>query len=240
MVVNDGACSPDNLTATCTCGDTTPIVGRQTCRGGQWDACECVTPEQSSAGMVSTAEDGGGVAGSGPIGVVADPPGNGSANRFEWSRTQYELGACKAGHYIGHFSGSYRSTVVFGFPVDVSDEAGADGAPGLEFWLEKTPGSGEIFSVNGGKLRGTANGEFPFTGDLTGTLDCETKKYVGRIENGQYMVAGVPYAFVGDVTADYDKIQNAFINGMWILTEPATGNPFVGGELEWSAEWSAM
>jgi hypothetical protein len=45
---------------------------------------------------------------------------------------------------------------------------------------------------------------------------------------------------VGDVTADYDKVQNTFITGKWILTEPATGNPAIGGELVWTAKWSAM
>lgn len=239
VIRNDGECGTQNLTASCTCPDKGNIPGRQICLFSVWSACDCIEAalQAGGAGVTSTDTDaavGGGTA------VASDPAGNSSATRFEWSRTPFALGSCKAGHYVGDFMGEYRSSVVFGFPVMVSGEPGADGAPGLEFWLEKTPGSGEIFSVNGGKLRGTANGEYPFTGDLTGTLDCATKKYVGRIENGVYLVGGLMYTFEGDVTADYDKLQNLFIGGKWLLVEPATGNPFIGGELDWSAAWSAM
>jgi hypothetical protein len=239
VVVNEGSCALDNLTATCTCPDQAGIPGRQTCLSGAWTACEC----DAVSGSAGVGSAGSGVA-QGDGGMIEppattlpnDPPGNQSANRFEWKQTAFELGSCKAGHYIGMFEGDYRSPAAWTFPVSVSGEAGADGAPGLEFWLEKTPGSGEIFSVNGGKMRGTANGQFPFTADLTGTLDCATKKYVGRIENGQYMVFGVTYLFEGDVTADYDKVQNKFIAGKWLLVEPA--NAFAGGELDWEATWS--
>jgi hypothetical protein len=238
IVANQGECKPDNLTANCTCGEAMPIPGSQTCRGGNWTACDCLAVAQQAdagaAGSPATLD-----AAIDPA-TSSDPAANRSANRFAWQSTPSALGSCKDGHYIGNFMGTYRSSVVFGFPVTVAGEPGADGAPGLEFWLEKTPGSGEVFSVNGGKLRGTANGEYPFTGDLTGTLDCATKKYVGKIENGQYMVGAAMYSFIGDVTADYDKVQNVFINGKWILTEPATGNPFIGGELDWTADWSAM
>jgi hypothetical protein len=237
----DGACKTEYLTAKCTCADQNNIPGVQTCTGGMWSSCVCVAPAASGAGIGGGVGDAGVVAQpDGGQGVIADPPGNSSATRFAWKRTPFDIGICKAGHYVGTFMGFYGSPAAFGAPVPVAATDGADGTPGLEFTLEKMPGSGEIFAIKGGKMRGTADGLFPFTADLTGTLDCETKKYVGTIENGVYTVFGTDYHFVGTMTADYDKIQNEFINGIWHCTEPPNTTVPPGGDGQWNTKWKAM
>ena len=215
VIVNQGECSPNYLTASCTCASQGNIPGRQTCLGGKWGECACKAVAPSTAGTGGFAGTGAagtdGTAGTGAagtdgtagVGLINDPPGNRSTNRFEWKQTPFELGSCKAGHYVGTFAGFYGSPIIWTAPVPVVAAPGVDGAPGLEFTLTKIPGSGELFSIDGGKMRGTANGLFPFTADLKGTLDCSTKKYVGTIENGEYDVFGMKYQFIGTMTADY-------------------------------------
>ncbi len=234
-----GGCTPDNLTASCTCPTVNNAPGRQTCAGGQWGQCECLVPV-STAGSGSAAVDGGTPR---AVATGADPAANSSANRFDWQRTPLALGSCKAGHYVGYFDGFYGSPAVFTLPVPVVavDTVAADGGatqPGLEFWLTKVPGSGELFAINGGKMRGTADGLYPFDADLKGTLDCGTKKYNGTIENGVYDDgSGTKYQFIGVMTSDYDKIQNKFINGQWKCTEPTSIFPTAGGSGMWNATW---
>jgi hypothetical protein len=239
IIVNDGSCELENLTATCTCADQNNISGRQTCIGKMWTACECVASDMGSAGTTATNVDAGPGTGGGQ-GVLNDPPGNSSANRFAWKQTPFELGSCKAGHYVGTFEGFYGSPVIFGAPFPVVATDSADGSPGLEFTLEKMPGSGEIFAIKGGKMRGTASGIAAFTADLTGTLDCATKKYVGTIENGEYEVGvgGPRYKFVGTMTADYDKIQHKFIAGKWKCTEPPSTTIPPGGDGSWTTTFT--
>ena len=236
VVTNDGECKPDNLTASCTCADQGNIPGRQVCLGGTWSACECVAAAGGTAGTGSSTSDGGAPP---PQGTLNDPPGNSSANRFVWKRTPFDIGSCKAGHYVGTFMGFYGSPIIFGapFPVTATD---TPAGPGLEFTLEKIPGSGELFAIKGGKMRGNATGVADFTADLTGTLDCATKKYVGTIDNGEYVVLGnamAKYNFVGTMTADYDKIQHSFINGLWKCTEPPSTTIPPGGDGQWTTTW---
>ncbi|HEX7477055.1 MAG TPA: hypothetical protein VF331_04570 [Polyangiales bacterium] len=235
-----GSCATDNLTANCTCPAVNNAPGRQTCSGGQWSACACLQRVNSAAGTGGIAVDGGTPK---PAATGANPVENSSANRFDWQRVPLELGSCKAGHYVGYFDGFYGSPAVFTFPVPVLavDAPAVDGGaiqPGLEFWLTKVPGSGELFAINGGKMRGSANGTFPFDADLKGTLDCGTKKYNGTIENGVYDDGtGMKYQFIGVMTSDYDKIQNKFINGQWKCTEPTSIFPTAGGSGMWNATW---
>lgn len=239
VITNQGNCTTQYLTASCTCPDKGNIAGRQVCIASNWSACDCVAPVSvGNAGTGATDTD---AAVGGNDGIVAgDPAGNKSPSRFNWERTPFELGTCKAGHYVGYFEGWYGSPAAFTAPVPVWSVPGADGLPGLEFWLEKIPGSGELFAINGGKIRGTADGLFPFTIDLTGTLDCKTKKFVGKLENGEYDVFGTKYQFEGNATADYDKLQNKFITGLWDAKEPTSPFPTAGGSGKWDAEWSAM
>ena len=238
VVTIEGSCKTEYLTSACTCADQNNIPGVQTCTSGKWSPCTCVAQASGGSGM------GGGGTGAmavdGGQGIVSDPLGNSSANRFAWKRTPFDIGSCKAGHYVGTFQGFYGSPVIFGAPFPVVATDGADGSPGLEFWLEKVPGSGEIFAIKGGKMRGAASGVATFTADLTGMLDCATKKYVGTIDNGNYIVLGnamASYNFIGTMTADYDKIQNEFITGLWRCTEPPSTTIPPGGDGQWSAKW---
>jgi hypothetical protein len=65
---------------------------------------------------------------------------------------------------------------------------------------------------------------------------------VGTIENGEYEVGmgGPRYKFVGEMTADYDKIQNKFINGKWKCTEPPSTTIPPGGDGQWETTWQPM
>ncbi|MFC1641703.1 hypothetical protein ACFL5O_03290 [Myxococcota bacterium] len=142
----------------------------------------------------------------------------------------------------GEPSGHVPFSAVFTIPADVKTGAGPDGEPGFELWLESAANSGEVFRVNRGTVRGTANGTFPFSFNITGDLDCTTKRFVGKVEDGQYSVGPLEYEFTGDVTADYDKIRNKLINGTWTGVE--TPNPLwpfpAGGSAVWEATWAAQ
>lgn len=194
----------------------------------------------------------GGTGGIAAIGGGAGASGVGSS-----------LGACKAGHYIGEFSGMYRS-IAWGNGEDANalmvkslDNALAM-TVGLEFWLQESgvecaPGEEFCggFTITGGKMRGNAdpNGTglilVPFEIDLTGDLDCNTGEFRGQLSNGWYDVFGARATFAGDITANYDSANSTFINGMWDVVEdpPAPGaTPFppganIGGEGTWSAGW---
>lgn len=172
-------------------------------------------------------------------------------------------GACKAGHYIGEFSGMYRS-IAWGNGEDANalmvkslDNALAM-TVGLEFWLEESgvvcDPSDEFcggFTITGGKMRGNAdpNGTglilVPFEIDLTGDLDCDTGEFRGQLSNGWYEVAGARATFAGDITATYDSPNTAFTNGMWdVVEDPPMNAVFppgknIGGEGTWSAAWTA-
>ncbi|HEX7476386.1 MAG TPA: hypothetical protein VF331_01130, partial [Polyangiales bacterium] len=159
-------------------------------------------------------------------------------------------GSCEAGHYVGAFTGKYYAPAALNTATDVAsvDTAAVLGGPvlpGLEFTLNSS--KSEIFAITGGKIRGTANGLFPFDIDLTGNLDCSTGKFTGTM-NGHYTVVGINYPFLGTITADYNKITHQFINGTWTLHEPlADGGlpPIVvpgitmapGGSGSWNADW---
>jgi hypothetical protein len=196
----------------------------------------------------------GGTGGIGAIGGVGGISGVGGGG-----------GSCKPGHYVGEFTGTYRS-VAWGNGADeaaLTVNGAADvftGKPGLEFWLESTgrvcDPSDEFcggFTLHGGQMRGNADpfggGAFlvPFEIDLTGELDCGRGVFRGQLENGRYEVGPMNYAyFAGEITANYDQPSSAFIDGMWNVIEepPAPGaTPFppganIGGDGTWNAQWA--
>ena len=159
-------------------------------------------------------------------------------------------GACKAGRYEGTFMGTYTSGYTFiGVPIPIYS-VDLTGKPGLAFTLNQTEMSiGEEFSVltiSDGYVTGTADGLFPIEGVLTGTLDCETKKFTGTLRGGYCVgicagLTGVNEAeFEGPVVGYYDTDGFTFTSGTWDLLE-VEGNSGVfgayGGSGEWSAAW---
>ena len=219
-------CEPLNLTEQCMCDGPDMLMGRQVCSAQGWGACDCLTPEQAEVEMqmalemMEQAER-----------FAADPPGNRSPNRFDWERTEATGGSCEAGRYEGTFEGLYASPAAFMFPVPV---AAVPGTPGLIFNLEKA-GAGEVFNVTGVKLVGLAKATCPFSADIVGTLDCQTRKFEAMIINGEYDVFGTKYQFEGPITADYDKITHTMVNGVWEVTEPNA--PGAGGMGTWTVTW---
>ena len=156
---------------------------------------------------------------------------------------------CTPGHYVGTFSGTYKSAAWFNgaLPVEFST-ADFDGKPGFEFWLEATetlcpPGIEFCPSatVKGGKLRGYATpfsdpnaGATPSAGagaadpfalsvrfevDLTGELDCTTGKFRGKLENGCYDVLTTLYRFGGTMQSNYEHTTKTFKEGTWEAKE---------------------
>lgn len=219
-------CAPQNLTQPCSCANGWP--GRQTCSDSGWSMCSCREPAAVSGGA-------GRSAGTAPGGTVG-PEANRSATRFDWQRTQPSMGSCEAGHYEGTFSGIYGPSIIVVsdlkvipvFPIDLP------GSPGLEFDLART-GQGEVFTVQNGKMNGNALGAFPFTADISGSLDCEQMRFDAKLINGSYYIGPLEYRFEGPFLGSYDKQSHSFVNGTWDVTEP--DYPSAGGMGDWSAHW---
>ncbi len=240
------SCSPENVTQACVCADQNNAAGSQACTAGAWMACQCAAAPTSGTGGGSAVAmaDSGVVDAQKPMGATSDPPGNSSPVRFDWYRAPVSGGSCEAGHYVGKFTGNYYTAISLlgALPVSSTDSAATLGGPilpGLEFTLNKKPGS-EILAISGGKIRGTANGLYPFEIDLLGNLDCSTGKFTGTMD-GWYSVAGIKTPFLGTVTADYNKITHQFINGKWTLHEPQPdgGFPPIGMPPGGSGDWNA-
>jgi len=219
-------CPLPKLTQQCMCDGMDVLSGRQVCTGEGWGSCECLTPEQAVVEMQMVIEMQMQEAL-----FASDPPGNRSPNRFEWERTEATGGSCEAGHYEGSFEGIYNAPIAFNAPIPV---ASVPGTPGLIFDLAKE-GGGEVFNVSGGKMEGLANGFVPFSADIEGSLDCQTRKFEAMILNGKYTVGIFDYLFEGPITADYDKLTHTMVNGTWNVVEPAT--PGSGGMGSWTVTW---
>ena len=220
-------CAPQNLTQACSCPNG--WAGGQTCSGGAWSVCSCRAP------AVGSSPAGSGAALAQP-GSAVGPDANRSPTRFDWQRTQPSMGSCEAGHYEGTFSGIYGPSIIVVsdlkvipvFPIDLP------GSPGLQFDLART-GQGEVFTVQNGKMNGNALGAFPFTADISGSLDCERMTFDAKLVNGSYFIGPLEYRFEGPFLGAYDKQSHSFVNGTWKVTEP--DYPSAGGEGDWSARW---
>lgn len=149
---------------------------------------------------------------------------------------------CRPGHYEGNFEGGYASSLTFvGSPIPVSGVSFDDTMPALEFDLNADPGGGDTLQVSGGKMRGSANGLFPFVFDIVGEVNCATLKFTGELTNGSYTVGATTIPMSGPMTADYDPTTGSMVNGHWTVTEPGymppafSSVPWYGGEGTWFA-----
>jgi len=227
---------------------TCDIPGRQNClSSGTWGECDCISTSSSA-----TDSDGSAGSGSNDTDALSSrlnaPPENFSDARFDWLRTEATGGSCEAGHYEGSFEGWYGSPLTFTVPIPVSSIPAAPGMEsGFQFDLEQE-GTGEIFNVAGGKLKGLANGLFPFEADIEGKLDCTTKKFEAELVNGWYDAFGLRFFFHGPLLADYNKVTHTFVNGTWNVEEEPDANapppdpnlppPLVGGgDGTWTTTW---
>jgi hypothetical protein len=175
---------------------------------------------------------GGGVGGAGgnsgaggSAGTGAGPGSGGSSSvTFDWPETAPGTGKCQAGNYKGDFVGIYSPVIaVFPAPIPVTGN--------VELTLSESP-DGEFFEISGGKVSGLANGLFPYSADVVGTLDCKGRKLINAaLKNGKYTVGVTDYPFEGPITADYDTLTYAFVNGTWDVKEP---NPIYGGKGTWN------
>jgi hypothetical protein len=173
---------------------------------------------------------GAGVGGVGGTGTGGAGGGTGGSSNvvFDWPETPPGGGKCKAGHYVGDFNGTFvPSAVVFPLPIPVTGN--------VDLNLSESA-NGEFFDISDGKVSGLANGLFPYSADVQGTLNCITRKLEnGFLKNGKYNVGGVDYPFEGPVTADYDTLIFSFVNGTWNVKEP---NPTYGGNGTWNAKFT--
>jgi hypothetical protein len=209
--------------------------------GASFETSTGGTPFQATGGDMGS---GGALAGSAgtPTGTGGAPPvgapdpnlpfaGYDPTVTFDWPEAT-ATGSCKAGHYTGSFSGMYASGLTFvGVPIPV--------AGNLDLTLAESA-DGEFFTISGGKLSGVADGLFPFSADVSGTLDCKKAELVdGKLSNGIYDlgVQGVQGGtFEGPFPATYDKLTSAF-TGTWKVYEPkmTTPPPIYGGSGDWNA-----
>ncbi len=243
------ACSPANLTRACRCGAD---PGRQVCSAGTWSACECLG---GGAGA-------GGASAGGALATGGDPVANKLPASFDWLRTNPTAGSsdsCMPGHYEGMLDGGYQSPVAFEAPVPIVS-IDVTGNPGLQLDLASS-GNGELLTVSGGHVDGTALAIFPFRVDFAdGQLDCSTGKFRAKLVNGSYDVFFGPfipgqtdtYYFEGYAVADYDASTRSFVNGRWSVAEngemppaiatdqdpPAFPPGFSGGTGTWTASFA--
>jgi len=191
----------------------------------------------ASAGGATSGGSGGSSSGVG--GASGTPGSGGSANAggstgtgggsnvsFTWLETAPGTGQCKAGRYIGDFNGTFSpSLTIFPLPIPVAGT--------VDLTLTESQ-SGEFLDISDGHVTGTANGTYPYEADVMGRLNCITRKLEnGFMRNGFYTVGTTNYPFEGPVTADYDTLTYAFVNGTWIAKET---NPTYGGNGTWNAK----
>src|SRR5262245_18636731 len=179
------------------------------------------TPGGGTSGGAGTAGTGSGSGGSGA------PP---SGISFDWPETDPSKPGvkCKAGRYVGIFQGMYASPASY-FPTQIPVSGN------IEMVFAESA-SGEFLEISNGKLSGVSNFTYPFSADIVGKLNCKTSKLEGGyLKNGTYSGPALPPQYYeGPISADYDKLTAALVNGLWNVKEP---DPAFGGNGTWNASW---
>jgi hypothetical protein len=204
-------CPMPYATQLCYCEkDGQQVPGRQACNEGTgWGQCECAEIPETIVTTIAR-----GTAATNPLNI-------GNAD-FEWQRTVPE-GSCEAGLYEGAFDGLYNSEVMVNLTIGIAPTVQVDGD--VSATIQEKPGSnGEFLEIADGVFEGTAMGMIPFVGDFRGELNCDTKSFEGTLENCYYELGFDKYGFQGIALSQYDVVNHAFVNGVWSVTEPASGS----------------
>ncbi len=153
---------------------------------------ESLQPDDDDASTGSTGDGSG----SSSSGGSSSGGGGGPIGTFTSQDTGVMVAPsdCKAGHYVGSFTGNYSSGLIAGIPLTVTGN--------VDLTLNQAGGSdmmcmveGEgfvtcsnVFTLSGGTVTGVADqnmigdaftfGGYPYFCVLTGTLDCAKKKLV--------------------------------------------------------------
>jgi hypothetical protein len=136
----------------------------------------------------------------------ADPPDAGPAQPADDSGLPAS-GECKAGTYVGTFSG--RITALFVVNIDIKGDISIDAL---------SAGGGDVLTIDHGKITGTDTEGNPVTADVTGTLDCKTKQLMnGALSNGVYVrkLINQTVKFQGTAQAVYAPGDPPTVNGVW-------------------------
>jgi len=137
---------------------------------------------------------------------------------------------CVPGTYSGQFTCNVAALLVIQFPWN--------GSISLTLQGQET-GGGEfpvLTIAPGAKIMGTDSNGGTFTADLSGQLDCATRKLTGSMQNGLYKNSMLMLSFSGALSAGYDAqaTPRAFTSGaMGPLQSPQL--PTVAGTCTWSA-----
>jgi hypothetical protein len=196
-------------------------------------------------------DDGGGSSGSGDDGSTSGSSGSssGSSSGFMFMGNSDDAGvmvadsACKAGRYLGSFTGNYASSLILGIPLTVSgnvdlvlnQEGGDEQQCQVHGEFESCS---NVFTLSNGTITGVANkagmigdatvGGYPYFCSMTGTLDCANKVLVDGWIQCTYCAfdqltdmgtqcdgANIGGHFAGPLTANYDTTMHAFVMGTW-------------------------
>ena len=191
-------------------------------------------PAAGGAGPVTSTAGAGADPNVAAGGAPVEPAAGGGQNTpsvvFDWPEGSAGIpGESRAGLYQGAFDGIYVSDAAFGIlPVPVTGNVNVTLA-------EST--NGEFFEVSDGAVDGLANGLFPFSGNISGELDC-LRAHFEAILDGSYTVAPnpTPYLFSGPITAAYDKQAFRLFNGTWNVAETGSLGQQIGGNGTWWAD----
>lgn len=142
--------------------------------------------------------DAGGQGAAPDAGAVAQPDA-GSGDEDAGGGAADAGAACVAGTYEGVFAG----TVQF-LPTPLGALLDVDIEGSLEITVE-ADALGSVLVARNGKVRGSDQDGNPVEADLTGSLDCASKKLVnGKLVNGQYTRGGfITTSFSGTVEGAY-------------------------------------
>jgi hypothetical protein len=135
---------------------------------------------------------------------------------------------CVAGTYRGVFAGNVQFLPGIGGLLGLLS---ADITGTLEITVE-ADALGSVLIAKNGKVHGTDQDGNPVDADLTGSLDCTTKKLVnGKLVNGKYVRSGlINTSFSGTISGNYSADPPS-ASGTW---ETSAG-VLEGGGGTWSA-----
>jgi hypothetical protein len=209
----------------------------------------------SGTGVGASDDSGSGDDGGLFLGSSSGGPLNGLGEGGSPSSTN---SACKGGFYEGSFGGLYSSRLTLigaNIPVvgDVQLTLHQEGTGTQTCMFQgESELCSNIFSVQGGIIKGTADGLFPYYCTLTGTLGCKQKKLVngwiectycvGSLNDGGMScmnggsgngdshggVTGTGGQFAGPLTADYFYTSTGGDGGAGAIDGGGSGPPAFG------------